>query len=198
MEISIFPIHFKIMDFVKNMTKTEKAIIFCGKKSRADDLSSEISLQSIPVQCIHGDRDQNDREQALEDIKKGEVQILIATDVASRGIDIGDITHVVNYDFPRNIEEYVHRVGRTGRAGRTGISLSFFTREDWGSAGELIGILEEADQDVPDELREMKKRFEAMKERRDKERSLYGGSGGRGGGGRGGRGGGGSYNRSRY
>lgn len=182
------------------MTLTEKAIVFCGKKSRADDLSSEISLQGIPVQCIHGDRDQNDREQALEDIKKGEVQILIATDVASRGIDIGDITHVVNYDFPRNIEEYVHRVGRTGRAGRTGISLSFFTREDWGSASELIDILEEADQDVPDELREMKKRFEAMKERRDKEKSLYGGFGGRSGGGRGGRGGGGGggYNRSRY
>lgn len=125
--------------------------------------------------------------------------ILIATDVASRGIDIGDITHVVNYDFPRNIEEYVHRVGRTGRAGRTGISLSFFTREDWGSAGELIAILEEANQEVPDELREMKKRFEAMKERKDKERSLYGGGGGGrrgGGGGFGGRSGG--YNRSRY
>lgn len=99
----------------------------------------------------------------------------------------------------------MHRVGRTGRAGRTGISLSFFTREDWGSAGELIDILEEADQEVPDELREMKKRFEAMKERRDKERSLYGGGGGRGGGrfggggGGGGRGrGGGGFNRSRY
>lgn len=185
------------MDFVKNMSRSEKAIIFCGKKSRADDLSSEISLQGIPVQCIHGDRDQADREQALEDIKKGEVMILIATDVASRGIDIGDITHVVNYDFPRNIEEYVHRVGRTGRAGRTGTSLSFFTREDWGSAGELINILEEADQVVPDELREMKKRFDSMKERRDKERSMYGGGGG--GGRRGGGGGrGGGFNRSRY
>lgn len=96
------------MGFVKNMDKTEKAIIFCGKKARADDLSSEMSLQGIPVQCIHGDRDQSDREQALEDIKTGMVNILIATDVASRGIDIGDITHVVNYDFPRNIEEYVH------------------------------------------------------------------------------------------
>lgn len=136
---------------------------------------------------------QSDREQALEDIKNGEVMILIATDVASRGIDIGDITHVVNYDFPRNIEEYVHRVGRTGRAGRTGTSLSFFTREDWGSAGELILILEEASQEVPDELREMKKRFESMKERRDKEKSLYGGGGGGGGRRGGGRGGGGGY-----
>lgn len=127
--------------------------------------------------------------------------ILIATDVASRGIDIGDITHVVNYDFPRNIEEYVHRVGRTGRAGRTGISLSFFTREDWGSAGELINILEEANQEVPDELREMRKRFEAMKERKDKERSMFGGGGGFGSGGArrgGGFGGGRGGNRNRY
>ncbi|KAJ6638339.1 putative ATP-dependent RNA helicase DDX43 [Pseudolycoriella hygida] len=191
--------YYRIMDFVKGMSRNEKVIIFCGKKTRADDLSSEISLKAIPVQCIHGDRDQMDREQALADIKSGQVNILIATDVASRGIDIEDITHVVNYDFPRNIEEYVHRVGRTGRAGRTGVSLSFVTREDWGSAGDLINILEEADQEVPDELREMKKRFEAMKERKEKERSMYGGGGGRRGGGFGGRnGGGGGYNRSRY
>ena len=70
------------------------------------------------VQSIHGDRDQSDREQALLDLKSGQVKILLATDVASRGIDISDITYVVNFDFPRNIEEYVHRVGRTGRAGK--------------------------------------------------------------------------------
>lgn len=71
------------------------------------------------------------------------------------------------------------RVGRTGRAGRTGTSISFFTRADWGSAEELIKILEEADQVVPDELREMKKRFDNMKERRDRERASIGGGGGR-------------------
>lgn len=118
------------------------------------------------------------------------MNVLIATDVASRGIDIEDITHVVNYDFPRNIEEYVHRVGRTGRAGRSGISLSFFTRSDWGSAAELIKILDEAEQEVPDELQEMQKRFKAMKERKDKEKSMFGGGGGR----RGGGGGGGRFN----
>lgn len=179
----------RIMRFIKQMAPDEKAIIFCGKKSRADDLSSEVSLAGIAAQCIHGSRDQSDREQALADIKSGEVNILIATDVASRGIDIEDITHVVNYDFPRNIEEYVHRVGRTGRAGRTGVSLSLFTRADWGSAAELIVILEEASQDVPEELREMQKRFEAMKERREREMQQFGG----GVGGGGGRGGGGGY-----
>lgn len=90
------------------MDPEEKAIIFCGKKARADDLSSEFSLAGICCQCIHGNRDQADREQALVDIKEGTVKILIATDVASRGIDIQDLSYVVNYDFPRNIEEYVH------------------------------------------------------------------------------------------
>lgn len=97
------------MDFVKNqMDPDEKAIIFCGKKARADDLSSEFSLKNICCQCIHGNRDQSDREQALLDIKDGVVKILIATDVASRGIDIQDLSYVINYDFPHNIEEYVH------------------------------------------------------------------------------------------
>lgn len=102
------------MDFVKNqMDPEEKAIIFCGKKARADDLSSELSLAGICCQCMHGSRDQADREQALADIKDGSVKILIATDLASRGIDIQDLAYVVNYDFPRNIEEYVH-VSRSG------------------------------------------------------------------------------------
>lgn len=109
------------------------------------------------------------------------MKILIATDVASRGIDIEDLSHVINYDFPRNIEEYVHRVGRTGRAGRLGVSISFVTRENWGSASELIEILEEAQQSVPDQLREMKQRFEVMKERKDREKSSFGGGGGGGG-----------------
>lgn len=103
----------RVMKFVTEEMKPEdKAIIFCGKKDRADALSCDFVLKGIKCQAIHGNREQCDREQALEDIKSGEVKILIATDVASRGIDIQDITAVINYDFPRNIEEYVHRVGR--------------------------------------------------------------------------------------
>uniref|UniRef100_A0AAG5CTK2 RNA helicase n=1 Tax=Anopheles atroparvus TaxID=41427 RepID=A0AAG5CTK2_ANOAO len=174
---------YRIINFVRQMQPTDKVIIFCGKKTRADDLSSEFVLADIPCQSIHGNREQSDREQALEDIKSGHVNILIATDVASRGLDIEDITHVVNYDFPRNIEEYVHRVGRTGRAGRTGISLSFMTRSDWGVAAELIKILEEASQEVPHEVRDMATRFSAKK---DRDRQFGGGRRGGGGGGGGG------------
>ncbi|XP_065372521.1 probable ATP-dependent RNA helicase DDX43 [Calliphora vicina] len=185
--------------FIKNMKPDDKIIIFCGKKVRADDLSSDLTLDGYMCQCIHGSRDQADREQAIADITSGEVKILIATDVASRGLDIEDITHVINFDFPRNIEEYVHRVGRTGRAGRTGTSISYITRSDWGMAPELISILEEANQHVPDELRDMAERFAKMKERKNEEMGKFnnmrgprgGGYGGRsgGGGGGGGRGG---------
>ncbi|EPQ10605.1 Putative ATP-dependent RNA helicase DDX43 [Myotis brandtii] len=83
----------------------------------ADHLSSDLILRHISVESLHGNREQSDREKALENFKTGKVRILIATDLASRGLDVHDVTHVYNYDFPRNIEEYVHRVGRTGRAG---------------------------------------------------------------------------------
>jgi len=84
---------------------------------RADDISSDLCLRGLAVQCLHGDREQRDREEALRDFKEGRVRILVATDLASRGLDVHDITHIYNLDFPRNIEEYVHRIGRTGRAG---------------------------------------------------------------------------------
>lgn len=99
-----------------------------------------------------------------------------------------DLTYVINYDFPRNIEEYVHRVGRTGRANRRGTSLSFMTRSDWASAAELIEILKEAGQAIPQGIIDMAERFKAKKERENSERGSFRGSF-RGGDRRGGRGG---------
>ncbi|KMQ88194.1 putative atp-dependent rna helicase ddx43-like protein [Lasius niger] len=157
--------------FFHEMGSHDKVIVFFGKKAKVDDMSSDLALTNIDCQSIHGDREQADREQALEDLKTGAVQILLATDVASRGIDIEDITHVLNFDFPKDIEEYVHRVGRTGRAGRTGESITFMTRQDWHHAKELIAILEEADQEVPEELYKMAERYEAWKQKKDSERS---------------------------
>ncbi|XP_066259485.1 probable ATP-dependent RNA helicase DDX43 [Euwallacea similis] len=163
------------LNFARNLGPDEKMIVFCGTKAKADHLSVECALQNISSTALHGNRDQADREQAVADITSGVVKILIATDVASRGLDIDDITHVLNYDFPKNIEEYVHRVGRTGRAGKTGESISYFTRNDWGQAAELIKILEEADQFIPEEIYDMAKRYEAMKERREKAGEPLGG-----------------------
>lgn len=174
-----------LYQFFESMEPEDKVIVFVGKKVMADELSSELSLNDVLCQSIHGDREQSDREQALEDLKTGEVRILIATDVASRGIDITDVTHIFNFDFPRNIEDYVHRVGRTGRAGRTGEAITLMTRGDWSSARELIAILEEAEQEIPEELVQMADRHEAWKEKRDAERSSMRGGGRGGGGGRG-------------
>ncbi|XP_065891815.1 probable ATP-dependent RNA helicase DDX53 isoform X2 [Dysidea avara] len=164
------------VEFILGLSDDDKALIFCSRKVKADDLASDLILQGFRVQSIHGDRVQEDREQALDDFRTGRVSILIATDVASRGLDIKDVTYVVNYDFPNHIEDYVHRVGRTGRAGKSGKALSFFTRDDWRWAGELIKILVEAQQDVPDELVAMAERFEQHQERR----SMDGGHRGRG------------------
>ncbi|NXT29031.1 DDX43 helicase, partial [Syrrhaptes paradoxus] len=132
--------------FIDSMKPKDKVIIFVGKKLTADDLASDFGLQGIPVQSLHGNREQCDREQALDDFKKGKVRILVATDLASRGLDVHDITHVFNFDFPRNIEEYVHRVGRTGRAGRTGEAVTLVTKKDWRFASELMEILQRANQ----------------------------------------------------
>ena len=169
----------KLQEFFDKMGPEDKVIVFVGKKARADDIASDLSLSGVHCQSIHGNREQSDREQALTDLKTGEVKILVATDVASRGLDIHDITHVVNYDFPRNIEEYVHRVGRTGRAGRTGTAMTFMTRGDWRSAQPLIDILTEAGQEVPSFLVDMAERFEKRRQR-DKAEGRRGGGGGRG------------------
>lgn len=132
-KISISLFSNQVMNFVKEqMDPEEKAIIFCGKKARVDDLSSEFSLAGICCSCIHGDRDQSDREQALLDIKDGVVKILIATDVASRGIDIQDLSYVINYDFPRNIEEYVHvSCHSSGSSQMNVISFFYFIYRYW-------------------------------------------------------------------
>eukprot|EP00795_Rhopilema_esculentum_P007439 gene7439-13201_t len=157
----------RIIQFINDMDPEDKLLIFAGKKVTVDDISSDLVLRGVHVgiQTIHGDREQSDREQALEDFRTGEARVLIATDVASRGLDIKDITHVVNYDFPRHIEEYVHRIGRTGRAGRSGTALTFVAREDWSSAHKLIDIMTEADQEIPDWLVDMAERYKAYRER---------------------------------
>ncbi|KAF4795900.1 putative ATP-dependent RNA helicase DDX43 [Turdus rufiventris] len=164
--------------FIKSMKPKDKVIIFVGKKltaitlfhPRADDLASDFGIQGIPAQSLHGNREQCDREQALDDFKKGKVRILVATDLASRGLDVHDITHVFNFDFPRNIEEYVHRVGRTGRAGRTGEAVTLVTSNDWRFASELIDILQRANQVVPDKLIAMAERYKQSQMRKEIEK----------------------------
>ena len=153
-------------------------LIFVETKRMADSLSDFLINQNFPATSIHGDRTQRERERALEMFRNGRCPILVATAVAARGLDIPNVTHVVNYDLPTDIDDYVHRIGRTGRAGNTGLSTAFFNRGNRGIVRDMIELLKEAHQELPGFLETIAR-----------EGSGFGG--GRGGGGGGARSGGG-------
>ncbi|KAJ6787165.1 hypothetical protein PWT90_07922 [Aphanocladium album] len=113
-------------------------LIFVETKRMADSLSDFLINQSFPATSIHGDRTQRERERALEFFRNGRCPIMVATAVAARGLDIPNVTHVINYDLPTDIDDYVHRIGRTGRAGNTGIATAFFNRGNRGVVRSLL------------------------------------------------------------
>jgi ATP-dependent RNA helicase RhlE len=105
--------------------EVEQAIVFTRTKHGANRLVKQLDEDGIPSQAIHGNKSQNARTKALDDFRDGRLSVLVATDVASRGIDVDGISHVFNYDLPNEPESYVHRIGRTGRAGREGVAIAF-------------------------------------------------------------------------
>eukprot|EP00455_Lapot_gusevi_P053792 TRINITY_DN847_c0_g2_i2.p1 TRINITY_DN847_c0_g2~~TRINITY_DN847_c0_g2_i2.p1 ORF type:complete len:287 (-),score=50.50 TRINITY_DN847_c0_g2_i2:172-1032(-) len=165
-----------------------KTLIFTATKRDCDSLCRALKQDRFDALPIHGDKTQKERDYVLDMYKRGKVSMLVATDVASRGLDVKDITTVINYDFPQNPEDYVHRIGRTGRAGALGVSYTFFTRDDSKKARALISILQQSNQEVPSALRDLA----AMGDRFGGGGSRFGGGGrfGGRGGGMGGRGGG--------
>lgn len=132
--------------------QTDLVLIFVETKREADALYTFLEKQNIPCQTIHGDRKQWERENALNAFKSGEVPILVATDVASRGLDIPNVAHVIQYDMPQGMEDYTHRIGRTGRAGNVGVATAFFNEKSRAVAAELANYLQEHEQTVPDFL----------------------------------------------
>jgi len=155
--------------------KASKVLVFTGTKRVADEITRFLRQDGWPALSIHGDKQQNERDWVLNEFKMGKSPIMVATDVASRGIDVKDITHVFNYDYPNNSEDYIHRIGRTARAGREGTAITLFTTDNAKQARDLVNVLREAKQQIDPRLAEMVR---------------YGGGGG-GGRGRGGRWGGG-------
>lgn len=125
-------------------------LVFVETKREADSLRYWLHSKGFPATAIHGDRTQQERESALKSFKTGLTPILVATDVASRGLDVPNVAHVINYDLPKSIEDYVHRIGRTGRAGKAGFATAFFTESDHPLAKGLLELMTEAKQDVPD------------------------------------------------
>ncbi|VEU23357.1 DEKNAAC104562 [Brettanomyces naardenensis] len=141
-----------ILSSTDDTLTTGLTLIFVETKKMADILSDFLISQNFPATSIHGDRTQQERERALEMFKSGRAPILVATAVAARGLDIPNVTHVINYDLPGDIDDYVHRIGRTGRAGNTGIATTFFNRGNRGVVKDLVELLGDSNQEVPDFL----------------------------------------------
>jgi ATP-dependent RNA helicase RhlE len=115
----------------------DSVLVFSRTKHGADKIARKLTQAGINTAALHSNRSQSQRIAALESFKKGRVRVLVATDIASRGIDVEGISHVINYDFPLHAEDYVHRIGRTGRAGEVGDAISFVTPDDEASVREL-------------------------------------------------------------
>ncbi|XVF88391.1 hypothetical protein PTKIN_Ptkin19aG0047400 [Pterospermum kingtungense] len=134
-----------------NGTRSKHALtlVFVETKRGANELERWLSRNGFPAIAIHGDKVQMEREQALRSFKSGATPILVATDVASRGLDIPHVAHVINFDLPKNIDDYVHRIGRTGRAGKCGLATAFFSDKNFSLAKSLTELMKEAKQEVP-------------------------------------------------
>ncbi|XP_055800648.1 DEAD-box ATP-dependent RNA helicase 37-like [Solanum dulcamara] len=127
-------------------------LVFVETKKGTDALEHWLCINGFPATAIHGDRTQQEREQALRTFKRGDTPILVATDVAARGLDIPHVSHVINFDLPNDIDDYVHRIGRTGRAGKTGLATAFFNDGNLSMAKPLADLMQEANQEVPEWL----------------------------------------------
>lgn len=163
-------------------------LTFVETKKGADTLETYLYREGYPVTSIHGDRSQREREDALASFKSGRTPIMVATAVAARGLDIPNVKHVINFDLPSDVEEYVHRIGRTGRVGNLGVATSFFNDKNRNMALDLIELLMETSQEVPEWLRNVGNEVQAEQNRG---RGGYGGRSGGYGGGRNNHGGGG-------
>uniref|UniRef100_A0A5B6YY91 RNA helicase n=1 Tax=Davidia involucrata TaxID=16924 RepID=A0A5B6YY91_DAVIN len=129
--------------------KQALTLVFVETKKGADSLEHWLCINGFAATTIHGDRTQQERELALRSFKSGNTPILVATDVAARGLDIPHVAHVVNFDLPNDIDDYVHRIGRTGRAGKSGLATAFFNENNASMARALADLMQESNQEVP-------------------------------------------------
>jgi ATP-dependent RNA helicase RhlE len=120
----------KLLIHILNDKNIKSALIFSRTKHGADKITKDLVKAGIKTEAIHGNKSQNARQKALSNFKSGQIKALIATDIAARGIDIDELSHVINYELPNVPETYVHRIGRTGRAGSSGIAYSFCDEEE--------------------------------------------------------------------
>lgn len=167
---------------VENVEKPGKeslTLVFVETKKGADSLEDFLYREGYACTSIHGDRSQRDREEALQQFRSGRCPILVATAVAARGLDISNVKHVINFDLPSDIEEYVHRIGRTGRVGNLGLATSFFNDKNANITKDLLDILVEAKQEVPSWLESLAYEHQHKSTGRGRSKRFSGGFGAR-------------------
>ena len=144
----------KLLQLLNEMSQDQlmKTMIFIETKRKVDETTSTLRRNGWPAKCIHGDKSQQERDWVLKEFRTGRTSLLVATDVAARGLDVDDVKFVINYDYPNNSEDYVHRIGRTGRANSKGTSYTFFTAKNGKQARDLIDVLKEANQVINPKL----------------------------------------------
>ncbi len=120
----------KLRELIEGAEDLQNAIVFCNRKRDVATLFRSLVRHEFSVGALHGDMDQRSRMAMLDNFKKGNIKVLVASDVAARGLDIPSVSHVFNFDLPIHAEDYVHRIGRTGRAGRAGTAISLVTGKD--------------------------------------------------------------------
>eukprot|EP00747_Dinoflagellata_sp_TGD_P092444 gnl/TRDRNA2_/TRDRNA2_165415_c0_seq1.p1 gnl/TRDRNA2_/TRDRNA2_165415_c0~~gnl/TRDRNA2_/TRDRNA2_165415_c0_seq1.p1 ORF type:complete len:646 (-),score=112.00 gnl/TRDRNA2_/TRDRNA2_165415_c0_seq1:259-2196(-) len=157
------------------LNKDGLAVIFVETKRGADSLEMDLHEKGVSVTAIHGDRSQPEREEALSAFKSGANPVLVATDVAARGLDIPNVNLVVNFDLPKQLDDYVHRIGRTGRAGRNGVAVAFVNQKCM-YLNELYDLLSEAKQEIPIWYEELCRSSRRGPDRFSKGKSNFGGS----------------------
>lgn len=167
-----------LLDLLNASGPDSLTLVFVETKRGADALEDFLYREEYNATSIHGDKSQYEREDALASFRSGRTPILVATAVAARGLDIPNVKHVINFDMPTDIEEYVHRIGRTGRVGHTGLATSFFNEKNRNVARDLMDLLEEAKQEIPNWLDSMA--FQAQQHlaaKKAQQRNRYGSGG---------------------
>ncbi|XP_055086836.1 DEAD-box helicase 3 X-linked a isoform X3 [Periophthalmus magnuspinnatus] len=168
-----------LLDLLNATGKDSLTLVFVETKKGADALEDYLYREGYACTSIHGDRSQKDREEALHQFRSGRCPILVATAVAARGLDISNVKHVINFDLPSDIEEYVHRIGRTGRVGNLGLATSFFNDKNSNITKDLLDILVEAKQEVPSWLESLAYEHQHKSNNRGRSKRFSGGFGAR-------------------
>ncbi|XP_063069735.1 DEAD-box helicase 3 X-linked a isoform X4 [Engraulis encrasicolus] len=159
--------------------KDSLTLVFVETKKGADALEDFLYREGYACTSIHGDRSQRDREEALHQFRSGRCPIMVATAVAARGLDISNVKHVINFDLPSDIEEYVHRIGRTGRVGNLGLATSFYNDKNSNITKDLLDILVESKQEVPTWLESLAYEHQHKSSNRGRSKRFSGGFGAR-------------------